>query len=833
MPLMMGFFAELICLSTNPYLSLKQFIGCQVAVDQVTDSGQLFRTSGIVTECAQGHSDGALSIYSIRMQDATALWYKRRNSRVFMNKTVIEIVETIFKEWQEKSPLFAASLQLDLSGLTQEYDVRPFSMQSSESEAEYVFRLFREAGISWLIDEANYLVASPLHSIEAQKLRLIDDNAQYTALNRRVIRYHRSNATEQFDSITSFVAQRQLQPTAIHVQRWQADALVQEDGAGSVISSHQHSSQQGNDSFSLEQAWNISPAWISDLNGNDQATKSSNAQIEKLNTQLNQYQALQSKYFSAYSSVRDTQVGYWFQLTEHPELDRNHNGQDKEFLILSKRFYNQNNLPKDLQNQLEGLLKYSHWSSSKDSEQERQANELTLIRRSIDVVPEYDPLKHRPTAYVQRARVVSDGEEIYVDEWGRIKVRFLFTRADDHAHDSGAGSNNNDTDSAWVDVLTPWAGEGYGARFLPRKDEIVVIDFFDGNIDRPFVTGRIHEAQRNPTKFDIKGQLPDTKKLSGIRSKEIDGKGFNQLRFDDTTGQISAQLHSSHGATQLNLGNLSHPKEQAQSDGRGEGFELRTDLAGAIRSKGLYISTFEQTQAQNTQLEVKEALDQVTESLDSMKVLSEYAEKQKAEPADMLKTIESYINKVESQWADLKAMKDAVIFMASPESVAVVAGKDIHVNALESITLGGGKSINVSTDENLIINAKKKASIFVGQEDLKIYTAKGKMDVQVQDNTLDVASRLDLSITSSEGKVEINSPTEIILRARDSAIRIDGNGITIITPREFKAKAGQHLFVQGATESPKLPIFPNNICWECLARRATQKGAFINKGEGI
>lgn len=62
-----------------------------------------------------------------------------------------------------------------------------------------------------------------------------------------------------------------------------------------------------------------------------------------------------------------------------------------------------------------------------------------------------------------------------------------------------------------MDVLTPWAGEGYGARFLPRIGEVVVIDFFDGNIDRPFVTGRIHEAQRSPTKFDVKGQLPDTK----------------------------------------------------------------------------------------------------------------------------------------------------------------------------------------------------------------------------------------------------------------------------------------------------------------------------------
>jgi type VI secretion system secreted protein VgrG len=134
------------------------------------------------------------------------------------------------------------------------------------------------------------------------------------------------------------------------------------------------------------------------------------------------------------------------------------------------------------------------------------------------------------------------GEEIHVDEWGRIKVRFLFTRNEDNTHDGGAGSNDNDTDSAWVDVLTPWAGEGYGARFLPRIGEIVVIDFFDGNIDRPFVVGRIHEAQRHPTKFDDKGKLPDTKKLAGIKSKEYQGSGYNQLRFDDTKGQISSQL---------------------------------------------------------------------------------------------------------------------------------------------------------------------------------------------------------------------------------------------------------------------------------------------------
>jgi len=828
-----GLSAELICLSTNPYIELKQFIGCQVAVDQVADSGQLFRTTGIVTGASQGQSDGAFSLYRLTMQDATSLWHKRRNSRVFVNKSVVDIIEVIFKEWQNKSPLFASSLQLDTSGLTKTYDVRPFSMQSNESDYAYLTRIMREESINWLLDESSYVVTSNSQGIEAQKLRLIDDNAQFQSLERKTIRYHRSNATEQYDSITSFIAQRQLQPTAVHVQRWQADSLSQEDASGSVISSHKHSYQRDNESLSLEQAWNISPAWINDLKGEDQATASSNSQLDRLNMHLNQYQALQAKYFTVHSSVRDTQVGYWFQLLDYPELEKNHSQHDKEFLILNKHFYNQNNLPKDIQDQVEKLLTLSHWQSSKDSEQERQANEFKVVRRGIDIVPEYDPLKHRPIAHVQRAKVVSDGEEIHVDEWGRIKVRFLFTRTEDHAHDGGAGSNNSDTDSAWVDVLTPWAGEGYGARFLPRKDEIVVIDFFDGNIDRPFVTGRIHEAQRSPTKFDLKGQLPDTKKLSGIRSKEVGGTGYNQLRFDDTTGQISTQLHSSHGATQLNLGNLSHPKAQAESDGRGEGFELRTDHAGAIRSKGLYISTFVQNNAADIHLEAKEAVQNFTESLESMKALSEYAVKQKAEAADMLENIDRYIKTIESQWSDLKATKEALMLLASPESISLVSGKDIHINALDSVTVGGGQSINVSTDEHLILNAKKKVSMFAGEEDLKIYAAKGKFDLQSQDNVLDVSARLDVKITSSEGKVEIHSPTEIVFKAKDSALKINGDGVTIITPSKFTAKAGQHLFTAGASESPTLPIFPNNICWECLARRAAQRGAFINKGDGM
>ncbi|ENV51206.1 VgrG protein [Acinetobacter junii CIP 107470 = MTCC 11364] len=960
-----GLHAELICLSTNLHIALKQFIGVQLAVDQVTDSGQLFRMTGIVTEACYGQSDGALTLYKLTLNDATNLWHKRRNSRVFMNKTIVEVTEVLFKEWQEKSPLFAASLSLDLNGLKQSYDVRPFVMQHNESDYDFLTRLWRSEGISWLIDEAELFVPHFSISIQSQKLRLIDDNSQYQALARRSIRYHRSSATEYQDSITGFVAVRSLQPTAVHLQRWQPDALAQDEGAGSVITTHSHSTSFDSVSLGLEQAWHVSPAWMQDLKGEDQATASGNSQLEKQNQILNDRYAFQAKFFKAYSSVRDSQVGYWFNLIDHPEINQ-HDVVDQEFLIIAKTFYNQNNLPKDLQQQVRQLLKQSRWHALEDEEAERQANELTLIRRQIKITPEYDPLQHRPIAYPQRAKVVGpEGETIYVDEWGRIKVRFLFTRSDDHGHDGGAGSNNNDTDSAWVDVLTPWAGEGYGARFLPRIGEVVVIDFFDGNIDRPFVTGRIHEAQRSPTKFDVKGQLPDTKKLSGIRSQEINGNGFNQLRFDDTTGQISTQLQSSHAATQLNLGNLSHPREQATSQGRGEGFELRTDAWGAVRAgKGMLISTYAQEQAIADHLEAAQAQSLLSQGYESMKMLSEVAAKQQtdalnvinrlpkfiqslelkttgqalnstvnlfkeginndpihalkycggfiqdigalggnakgvvdefnaffSDAKDAVENLKAFIENVEEHGADIvkgklasikdrihknpfesiqevgkvlanvetkdfdlmstcgtfskgsklevspskalsslqgfmegytqglessfdtkqqeqgKIFRQALMLLASPNGIALTTPENIILQASQDIAESASGSINLSAQKNIIGHAQDKISLFAAQKGLRAYAAKGKLELQAQDDAIEAIARKVIKIISTEDKIELSSAKEIDIKAGGSQLIVNGNGVFIKTGGKFESKAGQHIFLGGENISiPKYDL---------------------------
>ncbi|OYD33985.1 type VI secretion system Vgr family protein [Acinetobacter baumannii] len=802
-----GLKAELLCLSTNATIQLKSFIGVQAAVDIVTERGELTRVTGIITHAQQGQSDGSLTLYKLTLEDPTALWKYRRNSRVFMNKSVVEIWEILFKEWQTKNPLFAASLSLDLSGLTQTYDVRPFVMQHNESDWNFLTRLLRSENISWLIDEAQHIVPSTETPIQAQKLRLIDANSQYQPLDRKTIRYHRSSAVEQYDSMTRLTAERSLQPNVMHIQRWQAEILDQEEGIGSVQSKHQHSEHYDNATLGLEQAWNYSPAWIGDLKGEDGVTKSGNQQVERLNQNLNNYYEAQAKRFIAQTTVRDAYVGYYFELNEHPEIDQ-HESTDRSFLIISKSFFNQNNLPKDLNDRINGLLAQSNWAiQNPENSDERQANQLILQRRHIPTTPAYSPQIHSPVTHPQRAKVVGpEGEEIYVDEWGRIKVRFLFTRSDDHSHDGGAGTNNNDTDSAWIDVLTPWAGEGYGVRFLPRIGEIVVIDFFNGDIDRPFVMGRIHEAQRQPTKFDNKGKLPDTKKLSGIRSKEVSGGGFGQLRFDDTPGQISTQLQSSHGASQLNMGKLSHPKDKAESEDRGEGFELRTDQWGALRAgQGLLVSTHKQDNAKGEHLDAEVAKKQLEGSQTNSKALSDIAKNQKTDEIESIEQLKDFASQIQQQIAKFEK---ALLLLSSPDGIALSSSEDIHISADAQINQIAGDSINISTQKNVIAHAQNRLSLFAAQSGLKAVAAQGKVEIQAQSDALDVLANKGITISSTEDCIEISSPKEIVITGASSQITLNGSGIFPKTGGKFQVNAGQHLFMGGASANASAPELP-------------------------
>ncbi|MEB6592710.1 type VI secretion system tip protein VgrG, partial [Pseudomonas asiatica] len=121
------------------------------------------------------------------------------------------------------------------------------------------------------------------------------------------------------------------------------------------------------------------------------------------------------------------------------------------------------------------------------------------------------------------------GEEIYCDEWGRVKVSFPWDRE----------SNNNEFSSCWVRVSQGWAGGSWGSMAIPRIGQDVIIHYVNGDPDQPMITGRTYCGDQLPP-YD----LPDHKTRMTIKSQTHKGDGFNELRFEDELGRQEVFIHA-------------------------------------------------------------------------------------------------------------------------------------------------------------------------------------------------------------------------------------------------------------------------------------------------
>jgi type VI secretion system secreted protein VgrG len=154
------------------------------------------------------------------------------------------------------------------------------------------------------------------------------------------------------------------------------------------------------------------------------------------------------------------------------------------------------------------------------------ADAFTCKMRAIPgTVPfQLDEITHWPRMYgPQTAKVVvASGDEITTDTYGRIKVKFPWDRS----------SAQDDTASCWIRVAQLWAGSSWGGMFIPRVGMEVVVDFLNGNPDRPLIVGCVYNATNMPS-----DALPDNKTKSNIQTNSsTGGGGFNQLNFEDKKG---------------------------------------------------------------------------------------------------------------------------------------------------------------------------------------------------------------------------------------------------------------------------------------------------------
>ncbi|MDW8845537.1 type VI secretion system tip protein VgrG [Erwinia sp. MMLR14_017] len=391
---------------------------------------------------------------------------------------------------------------------------------------------------------------------------------------------------------------------------------------------------------------------------------------------------------------------------------------------------------------------------------------------NFDGIPDSTDFSFRPEpgsrpvmAGTLPARVTSTTENDtygHIDKDGRYRVNMLFDR------------ENRETgfESLWVRQSRPYAGDTYGLHLPLLAGTEVAIGFEDGNPDRPYISGVLHDSAH-----------PDPVTIRNYKRNVLRTPANNKIRLDDERGKEHIKVSTEYGGkSQLNLGHLVDSEKQK----RGEGFELRTDSWGAIRAqKGIFISADGQAKAQGQVLEMGAAVSNLGDAREQMTSISDDAQKATANPADL----QAQIKLLEQQLTDLKK---SVLLLSAPDGMALTSGQHLQVSAGQNLIATAGKNADVSVVKNLFIGVGNALSVFVCKLGIKLIANQGPVKVQAQNDLMALLARKEISIVSTEDEIKIIAKKKLTLNGGGSYITLDGNAIELATLGEYRTKAGHY-----------------------------------------
>lgn len=796
--LMTGVHGYLTCVCARRDLAPTLFIGVPVSVRLVTDRGQLRTINAIIRDVQIGQSDGELTVYQLTICDALSLMDKRINSRIFLKRSVVDILAVMLDQWRQRSQTLASAFEYDLSLLdTSRYPARELTRQVNESDAAFLRRLLRREGISVFVRAGaaqNGGAETPVHT-----LVFCDDPMRLPKASAGTVRLHpRDAGTEQRDTITLFALHRRLIPGMTARPSWDyKKARMDESTAAAAIDQ----GAAGNDLAKLLTDVAIEIPHVGDSwDDHDRITRD--------RMLAHQFEA---ERHDGVSSVRDMPVGYWVTLAGDVDLDMQP-AEKRQFLITSVHHEIWNNLPKDLTGRAHALFAASRnlanaapaapagLATESDT---RYENRFTCVQRGVPLTPAYDPNTDLPPVHLATGVIVTrDGEEVVCDAMGRVYVQLQGLDPDDHAHAQGAGTKGDAGDSAPIRLASSLAGTNFGDSFLPRAGMEVLLGCIGGDPDRLVIIGVLGNGTTPPATFTHTGTLPGNRHVSGIKTKEIKGQRYNQLRLDDTPQQISAQLASEHAHTQLNLGYLTQPRRDGVGQDRGEGAELRTDAAAALRAaQGILLTTYARTQASGGQLDRDELLKLLGECTELFKSLGDYAGQHGGQAADGAGQAD--VAQRFRGWspgagggageAGASPAGDAPSLIAfgaqagtlnvTPKTHLSYAGENIDQVAQQHVQLMSGQRLNATAGQGM--------QLFARGAGVQAVAGEGPMLLQAQADTLTANAQKGLRIASNEGEVLVTAPVIRLVAEDGSYIRI-GEGVTLGTNGDIKLLSASH-----------------------------------------
>ncbi|MDR3428739.1 type VI secretion system tip protein VgrG [Silvimonas sp.] len=397
------------------------------------------------------------------------------------------------------------------------------------------------------------------------------------------------------------------------------------------------------------------------------------------------------------------------------------------------------------------------------------------------------------------ARVTSPSRytNAYLDESGRYRISFNF----DNNEWPPAGSSRP------VRLAKPYSGDTYGLHFPLIDGTEVQVAFVDGDIDRPYIAHALHDQ----TKPDHVTNKNNTRNIIRTPSN-------NKIRLEDKDDQQHIKVSTEYGKSQLNLGHLVN----AGREKRGDGFELRTDGWGAVRSgKGLFLSADEQGRAGGKQLDMQPALEQLQRALQQAQALSEANGVAEADLLDV-STQQTQMDSV------LKALQDAAILLSAPAGIAAVTPKSLQLSAQENHIVSAGGNADFSILKKFTVAAGEAITLCAHKLGMKLIANKGKVQIQAQSDELELTAAKNLHINSTEENIIIQGKKSITLVDGGGAyIKLANGVITIGSPNPIDVKSTMNL--NGSGHMPvTLPTFkPSNVCLPCLLDAAKSGGTFV------
>jgi type VI secretion system secreted protein VgrG len=742
----------------------KALLGKAATVTLQTEKGQRY-LGGIATRFGLAQEDARHSFYRLRLRPWLWLATRRSDFRIFQGKTVPEILVEVLGS-------YGYPIEQKLS--RGDYRRWDYCVQYHESDFNFISRLCELEGIYYYFR----------HEASQHVLVFADDIAgSHSPLpGGEEVRYHplEKSGVGQRERISAWEIDEDVRPGRHHNDDYDFEKPKAD-------LAHLSKRPPGHEHDSYEQY-----EWPGGFvqHGDGEAY----ARIR------NEEQLSQRSSASGRSNLRELATGHTFRLTEHPRGDQN-----QQYLLLSVAYHLQENLQaSEGAEGSEGSLQYFDFVAQPTSYAWRPP-------RSTD-----KPRTRGP----QTAMVVGPaGEEIWTDQYGRIKVQFHWDRI----------GQNNENSSCWVRVSTAWAGSTFGMTSVPRIGMEVIVDFLNGDPDYPIVTGCVHNADTMPA-----WQLPEQKHLSGIRSRELGGGRSNHLVLDDTNGKIQAQLRSDHQASQLSVGHIARIEDTAgRKDMRGQGFELRTDGHGGTRAAdGLLITTEARPNAQFHITDMGETVGRLTQGRALHEDLGSAARDAKAHEAgdqdEVAKSLKEQVDAIKGQGGDkargqFAEFQEPHLTLASAAGIQTTAQGSTHIASEEHNALTSGRHTSLSAGKSLLVSAKGSVRMAAHKTGVRFTAVQDDIDIEALKDSINVLAKLN--IKQEANRISITGRDEVVVNGGSSYTRWNAQGIVHGTNGLWRVHAAAHSMT-GPRSLPVPPMQPRQaVCKECMEKAAARAAA--------